>query len=339
MKKLLKTLLIFTLMAAILTGCSNNKTKDSTKKSEEKTKIVVSEFRGLAWLPVHVAYEKGLFSEEGLDVEFAVYGDGPIAFQGMHAGDSQFCLLSAEPVLKAYEEGLESTLIAASEQSRLYAFVGSKDITDVSQLKGKTVFAGAPGSAPYSFVMNILKNAGLNPETDVTFVNMQYGASMVALSQGTIDASYMNIDNRIEFENIEGNILVDTADLKARKETFGSELFEGEIITCTKKFAKENPETVQKFVNAVVKAEKWIEEHSTEEIAELASPLYEGTPVETLAKKIDISKKIYSTDGMISKDGYSSVEQFAIGTGVIKEPIGYENIVDMSFVEKANQTK
>lgn len=339
MKKLLKMVSIFTLMIMILTGCSNNKTGDSTKKSEEKTKVVVSEFRALSWLPVHVAYENGFFSEEGLDVEFAVYGDGPIAFQGMHAGDSQFCLLSVEPVLKAYEEGLESTFIATSQQSRLYAFVGSKDITDVSQLKGKKVFAGAPGSAPYSFVMNLLKNAGLNPETDVTFVNMQYGASMVALSQGTIDASYMNVDNRIEFENIEGNVLVDTADLETRKETFGSELFEGEIITCTKEFAKENPETVQKFVNAVVKAENWIKEHSTEEVAELVSPLYEGTPIETLTKKINISKEIYSTDGMISKEGYAAVEKFAIGTGVIKEPIGYENIVDMSFVEKANQDK
>lgn len=339
MKKLLKRLLIFTLMTAMLTGCSSNKTNDSTTKSEEKTKVVVSEFRALAWLPVHAAYEKGFFSEEGLDVEFAVYGDGPIAFQGMHAGDSQFCLLSAEPVLKAYEEGLESTFIAASEKSRLYAFVGSKDITDVSQLKGKKVFAGAPGSAPYSFVMNLLRNAGLNPETDVTFVNMQYGASMVALSQGTIDASYMNVDNRIEFENIEGNVLVDTADLETRKETFGSELFEGEIITCTKEFVKENPETVQKFVNAVVKGEKWIEEHSAQEVAELVSPLYEGTPVDTLTKKINISKDIYSTDGMISKGGYNAVEKFAIGTGVIKGQIGYENIVDMSFVEKANQNK
>lgn len=339
MKKLFKSLFIFTLIASLFTGCSNNKTEQSTTKSEEKTKVVVSEFRAIAWLPVHVAYEKGFFEEEGLDVEFAVYGDGPVAFQGMHAGDSQFCLLSAEPVLKAYEQGLESTFVAASEQSRLYAFVGSKDITDVKQLKGKKIFAGAPGSAPYSFVTNILKNTGLNPETDVTFVTMQYGASMVALSQGNIDASYMNVDNRIEFENIEGNVLVDTADLQTRKETFGSEKFEGEIITCTKAFAKENPETVQKFVNAVVKGEKWLKDHSDQEVAELVSPLYEGTPIDTLAKKINICKNLYSTDGMISKEGYAAVEKFAIDTGVIKQPIGYENIVDMTFVEKANQAK
>lgn len=344
MKKVLSLILAFTMAITLLSGCAtktaqpaSNASGEKTAASGEKTKIVISEFRALGWLPVHVAYQNGYFAEEGLDVEFAVYGDGPVAFQGMHAGDSQFCLLSAEPVLRAYEEGLESVFVAAVQNTRLYAFVGSKDITDIKQLKGKSIFAGAPGSAPYSFVSNLLKNAGLDPKTDVTFVNMQYGASMAALSQGTIAASYMNVDNRLEFEKINGNVLVDTADVETRKEVFGSELFEGEIITTTKKFAKENPETVQKFVNAVVKGNKWIQEHSDKEAAELVAPLFEGTPVDTLAKKISIFRKAYSSDGMISKEGYAAVEKFAIGTGIIKNPIGYENIVDMTYVEKANQ--
>lgn len=344
MKRILSILLAVTMIITLLSGCGSKGTDQPSQSNSgdqasggEKTKVVISEFRALGWLPAHVAYQNGYFAEEGLDVEFAVYGDGPVAFQGMHAGDSQFCLLSVEPVMRAYEEGLESTFIAAVQNTRLYAFVGSKDITDVKQLKGKSIFAGAPGSAPYSFVSNILKNAGLNPESDVTFVNMQYGASMAALAQGTIAASYMNVDNRIEFEKIDGNVLVDTIDMETRKEVFGSELFEGEIITTTKKFAEENPETVQKFVNAIVKGAKWIQEHSDKEAAELVSPLFEGTPVDTLAKKISIFKQAYSPDAVISKEGYAAVEKFAIGTGIIKQPIGYENIVDMSFVEKANQ--
>lgn len=343
MKKILSILLTVTLLITLLSGCgSKNTDKPQNTSNEqtasgEKTKVVISEFRALGWLPAHVAYQNGYFEEEGLEVEFAVYGDGPVAFQGMHAGDSQFCLLSVEPVMRAYEEGLKSTFVAAVQNTRLYAFVGSKDITDVKQLKGKSIFAGAPGSAPYSFVSNILRNAGLKPESDVTFVNMQYGASMAALAQGTIAASYMNVDNRIEFEKINGNVLVDTINKETRKEVFGSELFEGEIITTTKKFAEENPETVQKFVNAIIKGSKWIQEHSDKEAAELVSPLFEGTPVDTLAKKISIFRQAYSPDGMISKEGYAAVEKFAMGTGIIKQQIGYENIVNMSFVEKANQ--
>ncbi len=324
-------------MMILLAGCSSTKMDQTTSTTAEKTKVVVSEFRALGWLPVHVAYQKGFFTEEGLELEFSVYGDGPVAFQGMHAGDSQFTLLSQEPVLRAYEEGLKSTYIAAVQNTRLYALVGNKEITDVKQLKGKSIFAGAPGSAPYSFVSSILEKAGLNPKTDVTFINMQYGASMAALAKGTIAASYMNVDNRIEFEKIDGNILADTAKIETRKEIFGSELFEGEIITCTKEFAEKNPETVQKFVNAVVRGNKWTQEHSDKEAAELVAPLFEGTPVEDLTNKISILRQAYSPDGTISKEGYEAVEKFAIGTGIIKQPIGYENIVDMTFVEKANK--
>lgn len=339
MKKVLKSLFTLTLAVTLLAGCSSTKTSQTTSKSGKKTKVVISEFRALGWLPVHVAYQKGFFAQEGLDVEFSVYGDGPVAFQGMHAGDSQFCLLSQEPVLRAYESGLKSTLIAAVQKTRLYAFVGNKQITDVKQLKGKSIFAGAPGSSPYSFVCSILKKAGLDPKTDVTFVNMQYGASMAALAKGTIAASYMNVDNRIEFAKIDGNILVDTANDKTRKEMLGSDLFEGEIITCTKDFTQKNPETVQKFVNAVVKGNKWIQEHSDKEAAELVAPLFQGTPVDSLTKKISLYRQAYSPDGRISKEGYEAVEKFAISAGIIKKPIGYENIVDITFVDKANKTK
>lgn len=63
---------------------------------------------------VHIADAMGYFEEQGLDVEFAVYGDGPVAFQGMHAGDSQFCMLSIEPVFRAFDEGLESKVAGST---------------------------------------------------------------------------------------------------------------------------------------------------------------------------------------------------------------------------------
>lgn len=283
MKKFSKLFLIITIAALFVTGCTNNK---ENHESEELTKVTVSEFRGVKYAPVHVAYQNGYFKEEGLDVEFAVYGDGPVAFQGMHAGDSQFCLLSIDPVFRAFDEGLESKLVAAVDTTRLYGFAGSKYITDISQLKGKSVFAGAPGSAPpYSFVWSLLENAGLNPEEDITFVQMDYGASIAALDKGTIDGSYMDHYNKRKFEEIGANILVDGEDAKTRKEIFGSDKFEASIITATKKFVDENPEIVQKFVNATVKGAKWTQEHSDKEVAEVLAPLYDGMPMETLIEK------------------------------------------------------
>ena len=46
-----------------------------------------------------------------------------------------------------------------------------------------------PGSAPYSFVLSVLEEAGLS-ENDVEWINMEYGAALVALEQGSIAASF-----------------------------------------------------------------------------------------------------------------------------------------------------
>jgi len=281
--KFTKIALLFTLAMSIFAGCANNSGTQSEGSAQEEqkemTKVVVSEFRGMNYAAVHIADALGYFEEEGIEVEFAVYGDGPVAFQGMHAG--------------------------------------------------------TPGSAPYSFIWSILEEGGLNPAEDVTFAQMQYGASMAALEQGTIDASYMDHYNRNKFSAIGANFLVDGADMETKKRVFGSEKFEGSIITATKKFVDENPETVQSFINGVAKGAKWLTSHSDEEVAEVLMPYHDGSTKEDLIERISLIKIAYSPDLKISEEGYEAMENFSLKTGVLKNKVGYENIIDMRFVEQA----
>jgi NitT/TauT family transport system substrate-binding protein len=308
-------------------------------EEKELTKITVSEFRNVSWVAAYVADANGYYEDEGLEVEWALYSDGPVAFQGMHVGDSQFCLLSQEPVLTAQQEGLESVFIYTVLDTRLYGFVSAPEFENVEDLKGQTIFAGMQGSAPYSFVSSILREAGLDPEKDVTFVNMDYGASMAALAAGQIQASYINTDNRVEVKNMDVNTLVDTADEADAEKYLKSEVFPGEIICTTKKFAEENPETVQAFVNAVSRATDWMNEHTGEEIAEAVSPYFDGMDLDVLAEKMDIVKSGLTKTGYIGEDEEAAVQEFCIGNGVIDEQIPYDEIVDMTFVEAYQAAK
>ena len=338
MHKMIFRFLALLMVLSIIAGCdSGNKNQQSSTNipAEKLTKVVVSEFRFVAWMPVYVAYSKGFFKDEGLDVEFMYYKDGPIAFQGMHAGDSQFCLLSQEPVLTAQNMGLKSSLIGAVLRTRLDGLVGAKNITEISQLKGKAIFAGMPGSAPYSFISNILKQNGVNPEEEVTFVNMDYGASMAALKLGEIAASYFCSDNLPELKNIDHNVLVYTQNEKDNLAYLKAKQFPAEIVVTTKKFATEHPQTVQKFVNGLVKGTQWIHQHSSKEVAELTNDLFDAMTVDELAEKVALAKKAYSEDCYISKEGQKAVEGFSLETHVIDKLIPYDDIVDMSFVKKA----
>ena len=328
MKKRIIALFIVTLMITGLAAC---------QKKSDLIQVNLNEVaHSIFYAPQYVAIEKGYFEEEGIDVEYAIYKDGPIAFQGMHAGDSDFCLLSAEPVMRAFDEGMESYFVLTNTNNRTYAFAANPEIKDVKDLKGKTIFAGMPGSAPYSFVLSILSEAGLS-ENDVSFINMEYGAAIVALAEGQVDGIFFDIYNKKTLQDAipNVNILVDTTNPETHEKLYNTQYCQTTIVTCTKEFADKNPETVQKFVNANVKALKWISENSTEEVAKLLSPMFEGMTEEEFANKFEAVKSSFSSTGEINEEGYKSVEDFCYEQGLIKERIGFENIVAPQFVENA----
>src|SRR5690606_37073013 len=134
-----------------------------------------------------------------------------------------------------------SYLLLTNTKNRTYGFATSPEIKDIKDLKGKAVFAGMPGSAPYSFVLSLLKNAGLS-ENDVSFLNIEYGAAIVALAEGQADGIFIDIYNKKQLlDAVPGaNILVDTTDSETHKNLYGTEYYETAIVTCTKKFADEN---------------------------------------------------------------------------------------------------
>ncbi len=333
MKKILSLIIAAAMlfsMAVTFTGC------DSKAKDKELTEIVISEFRGIAWASVYAADLLGYFEEEGLKPKYMIYKDGPIAFQGMHAGDSDFSLLSAEPIMTAYDKGMESYMLFTNTNNRSFGFAASKDITDISQLKGKTIFAGMPGSAPYSFVLSLLEAAGMS-ENDVSFMNTEYSAAITALGEKQLDAIYFDIYNKKKLlETVpDANILVDATDKQTHIDLYGSEFCQTTVATCTKAFADKNPEIVQKFVNANVKALKWISEHTSEELAELLIPMFEGMTKEELTYKYETLKSSFSSTGEIVPEGYKTVEDFCLSQGLISKEIGFENIIPTEFMNKA----
>lgn len=330
MKKIMSLMLTLMVCFTSLVGCSTTTGKEST---DGLTKVKVSEFRSLGWYPVYVAYEKGYFKEEGLDIEFVKYNDGPVAFQGMHAGDSDFCLLSQEPVLRAQEEGMKSALVGKVQDTRGYVLVTGKDYKKVSDLKGKTIFAGQPGSAPYSFVSKILEENGIDPQKDVTFANLDYGSSVAALEKGDIAATYISAFNKANIKNQDVNYLVDTTNEKDSKKYLNTTDFPGEIIATTKEFADKNSDTVKKFMTAVQKAAKWSSEQTDEEVAKCISTLFEGVELNTLTEQVATLKPIMAKDCYISEEGQKAVMQFCIDGGIIKKELNYKDIVNMSAFE------
>ena len=339
-KRILALALALLTLSAVFAGCSSNKTADGSSSSgsdaAELEKVVVTEFRGVTWAPMYLAYELGYYADEGLDVELLRIDDGPNCFKSMHTGQSQFCILSQEVSLKAQEQNQRSSVVTTMLDTRYYAFVATSEIEKVEDLKGKTIFASTPGSAPYTFCVAILEEAGLEIGKDVTLVTLNKGAVVAALEKNEIQAAFINADNYTEADNVEGiHYLVDTRNPEDAAKYLRSESFPAEVILCTEKFKNENPETVQAFVNATCKGLDWLQNHTSEEAAEVLADLFSGMSQEALAEKLEIMRGAFSKNGYVTEEGQNAVVDFSLRSGIITNAISYEDMVDMSFVENA----
>ena len=319
-------------MAMLLQSVSAADKAQAAKQPGKLTTLTIAEIHGEAWLPAYLAEALGYYKEEGLNVKFITMKDGPVAFQGMHAGSADLTMLSTEPVFRAQAKGLESTIVVSFLTGKNYMFVGSPAIKDVKQLKGKTIFARAPRSAPHSFALSILAKAGLK-DTDVTWAQMEYGASLGALEKGHIDASYIRTTAKDEVAAAGANILVDVSDPAQHKAIYGTTRYESSIVVGTKKFVKNNPETMQKFANAIVRAMIWINKNSNETVAKKAFAYFPDGSVN--AKSLTYLRPSLSIDGFITPEGHNTIIAFCKSSGIIDRDIPYDEINDMSFVKKA----
>lgn len=322
------------LTACLICGCS----PDSENKSSGKENITIkiSTINSVSWAPMFVASSQGFFAEQGLDVEFITPG-GPKGFQAMHAGECAFSMLSQEPLLIAQDKGIKSKIIATMLNSRVYGIITSPEIKNISELKDHVIYASDPGSAPYTFTQNVLESAGLDPDKDVTFMQMNADAAIMALDNGEIKAAFINMSKAPELKDLNVNILVDATREEDCLKYLGTKEFPAEMLCTTEEFAKNHPEICQKVVDAILKAQAWIQEHTDMEVANSMSKHFSAIDVNILAEEVAIMRKVFKTDCRITKTGQAAVVSMCMDTGLISRAIPYEEIVDMSFVDNATK--
>ena len=114
-------------------------------------------------------------------------------------------------------------------------------LSRIADLRGKTVAASAPGTAPYFTLAWMLKKNGLSVK-DVTIVNLEPGPAAQAFLAGQNDAAmtYEPYLGSVRDKPEAGKILATTLDYPMVMDTFG----------CTPKFIQESPRLVQAMVNS-----------------------------------------------------------------------------------------
>lgn len=203
---------------------------------DTKVTIAISGWTGFA--PLTLAKEAGLFKQQGLDVTIKKIPqkDRHLAIA---SGDVQCAATTVETWVVWNANGVATTQIFQLDKSfGADGMVVKPGITKISDLKGKTVAASAPGTAPYFTLAWMLKKNGLTLK-DVNIVNLEPQAAANAFIAGAaqIDAgmTYEPYLSAVRAKPEAGKIIATTLDYPMVMDTFG----------CTPKFLADNPKAAQ----------------------------------------------------------------------------------------------
>jgi NitT/TauT family transport system substrate-binding protein len=213
--------------------------------AQTKVAIGLSGWTGFA--PLTLAKEAGIFARNGLDVSLRKIPqkDRHLAIA---SGDIQCAATTVETWIVWNAGGVATQQLFQLDKSYgADGMVVRPEIQKIADLKGKTVAASAPGTAPYFTLAWMLNKNGLSTR-DVKIVNLepQAAANAFLAGQGGLDAAmtYEPYLSSVREKPDAGKIIATTLDYPMIMDTFG----------CTPKFIKENPQAVAALVKSYFEA-------------------------------------------------------------------------------------
>lgn len=327
---------VIAIIGATFMGCGkvNNKRTESTNLKTIRLNEVV---RSVFYAPMYVAINEGFFEEEGLAIDLSTGQGADKTMQQLLSGNVDIGFSGPEQVVYIYNQGREDYPVVFGQLTQRDGsfLVGREEEEnfDWSSLKGKEIIGGRPGGIPEMALEYVLKQNGLNPENDVKMVtNVDFTATAGAFKSGIGDyvALFEPTATMLEKDGA-GNIV----------SSIGNEA--GNIsYTCfytTKSYMDENPDIIQKFTNAIYKGQQWVQQHTSEEVADSIISFFPGTDKEVIVKVIDNYKNIeaYSETPEVSEDGLNKLMDIIQGydESLITERPDFNIIVNNSFAKQA----
>ena len=333
MKKIIIPIVCIVIIAAIVITVIlvNNKPEEQA----ELTTIQLNEVtRSVFYAPQYVAIANGFFEEEGLEIEMTTGQGADKVMTAILAGQSDIGLCGPEASIYVYNEGREDYVeVFAQLTKRDGSFLVSKNPTDNfswNDLKGKTVIPGRKGGVPYMTFEYVLKQNGINPETDLVLDDsIQFDLMAGAFAGG--NAEYVTLFEptaSMTEEQGKGYVVASVGEAS------------GEVpytAYCTKKsYIEENSDIIEGFTRAVYRGQQWVKEHSAREIAEVIQDFFPDTTVESLEQSVQSYKDIdaWNENPILKEESFDKLQLIMTEAGELDQKAPYDKIVNNSYAEK-----
>lgn len=321
-RKSLKCILMVLILAlgSIATGCGDSK-KESDLNTANSVRILSAE----NYIPFIIADQKGFFQEafgEDVEVTYAQSDSGSMIMETMTAGDVDFAALGDMPVIQAKENGLDVKVISSFFTSATgYQLVAAKDsdIHSIADLKGKKV-AVMSGSTNHKLLLKYLEAENMTEE-DLEIVYLKRKDQLAAFVAKSVDAAVTQEPTSTTIEQETGAYEVVNAEGYDNIAT---------LVVGRQEFMEQNPEYVEKFLQALIKATEWIE-NNQEEALQIAAD-YTGDTYSNMEIYYQTRSFSYSLNDDIQK-GLEDTIEYLYQQNTIKNKPALEELVDESYLK------
>ena len=308
-------------------------TVTTANAADLKPLVIAEPIHMIGYLPLYVAIHKGYFAKEGYDVKLLTVESGSGHINAVLSHQALAFIGGPEHDAYAKVRGAElRTVVNVVNRGNIY-LVAKKGLmptgTDYAGfLKGKTVAVQGVGTTPNSIWKFLSDKWKLDPNSVHTAETTAAGVlAAVASGQAQVGlATEPQITQGIQ-QGIWSEPFYSIPKELGPYAYSTLNVLEDEI--------KSNPAEVESFVRAVTAGLKETYAHPDEAKA-IARQEFPTMPAADLNATVDRSFKddLWSHDGMVSPESWATAENVVLKAGILKQPVAYNDIIDMQFVKK-----
>ena len=338
MKKIgISIISIVVIATAIFIGYNYIYTKDEGEEAKLTTLQLNEVTRSVFYAPQYAAISNGFFEEEGLALEITTGQGADKVMTAILAGQSDIGLCGPEASIYVYNEGREDYVqVFAQLTQRDGSFLVSKDPTDNfswQDLVGKTVIPGRKGGVPYMTLEYVLKQNGINPETDLVLDDsIQFDLMAGAFAGG--EAEYVTLfePTASMTEDAGKGYIVASVGEAAGEVPYTA-------YCASKSYIEENADIIEGFTRAVYKGEQWVKNHTAREVAEAIQDFFPDTTIESLENSVQKYKDIdaWKEDPVLKEDAFDKLQEIMSEAGELDTKAPYDKVVNNTFAEKVKE--
>ena len=309
--------------------------------AQPRTPVKIAVLRAaFVYFTPYVAEAKGFFAQHGLDAQLIYFRSGAETTTAVVSGSTEFGALATEHVTQVRDQGLRLKAIVANLTDSPFTLIVRKEVElpnaargypqVVRDLKGLKLGITGRGASTDFTLRFLVKEAGLDPDKDVTIIATGgVTTSMAALQKGDIQG-YLGFEP-IQSQAIYGlGIAKPVIDIRKGEGPRLLHEYAYNSMVAKEEYLDANPETARRMVAAVLDTHRFLADPKNfEETVKVAEKYFEGINPALLRQILQESLKGYRP--VITRQAVANIGEMLRFAGLIKRAPAYEEVVDTRY--------